>query len=157
MRWNRQASGRLVWRRRQGCRGFGRARKVPTVPLRWRYGLWRSSAVTNFIDLKRAPLTSPPWSGIVSPLVALFLIKGIVKLEVQRRENSKKCKALILQMADMMGALLQLHYVRDPELVDERGESIAGRIQVLMKHIEQDIKNCGNLIDTYSKHSIASE
>ena len=72
--------------------------------------------------------------------VAVLLVRGIVKLETQRRENSRRSKALILQIADMMGALLQLHYVKDPELENEKGESVQGRIQVLMKAIEEDIK-----------------
>lgn len=90
-------------------------------------------------------------------LVAVYLFKGVVQLEIQRRENSKKSRALILQMADMMGALLQLANVQDPDLEDEKsGQSIKGRVQVLMKSIESDIKDCGNLVDTYAKHSVAS-
>lgn len=61
-------------------------------------------------------------------------------------------------MADMMGALLQLASVQDPTLKDERsGQTVTGRVQALMKNIEGDIKDCGNLIDTYAKHSLASE
>jgi hypothetical protein len=87
----------------------------------------------------------------------VFLFKGVVQLETQRRENSRRCHALILQMADMMGALLQLSSVSDPELKDERtGQTIVGRIQALMANIEQDITDCGNLIDTYAKHSLPS-
>lgn len=60
-------------------------------------------------------------------------------------------------MADMMGALLQLSSVQDPELKDQRtGQTVVGRIQALMSSIEQDIKDCGNLIDTYAKHSLPS-
>jgi hypothetical protein len=59
-------------------------------------------------------------------------------------------------MADMMGALLQLHYVKDPELVTEDGKSVQGRIQALMGDIEKDIQKCGNLIDTYHRHSATS-
>ncbi|KAE9402429.1 hypothetical protein BT96DRAFT_855748 [Gymnopus androsaceus JB14] len=89
--------------------------------------------------------------------VAVLLVRGIVKLETQRRENSRKARALIFQMADMLGALLQLHNVQDPELKDERGQSIQGRIQVLMKDIEADIRECGALIDAYHKHSLTSK
>lgn len=87
----------------------------------------------------------------------MFLFRGVVKLETQRRQNSGRCRALILQMADMMGVLLQLSSVRDPQLKDERtGQTVVGRIQALMANIEKDIKDCGNLIDTYAKHSLPS-
>lgn len=60
-------------------------------------------------------------------------------------------------MADMMGALLQLDGVQDPSIKDERtGQTITGRVQALMQSIEGDIKDCGNLIDTYAKHSLPS-
>ncbi|KAF9059723.1 hypothetical protein BDP27DRAFT_1371208 [Rhodocollybia butyracea] len=80
-----------------------------------------------------------------------------VRLETQRRENSRKTRALILQIADMLGALLQLHNVQDPELEAEPGKSVQGRIQVLMKDIYADIKACGALIDAYHKHSLTSK
>lgn len=95
------------------------------------------------------------YCGLVT--VAVLLLKGVIKLETQRRENSKRTRALVLQLADMMGALLQLHFVKDPELKSATGESIAGRIQVLMAAIEKDITDCGNLIDAYHKHSLTSE
>jgi hypothetical protein len=41
----------------------------------------------------------------------------------------------------------QLHFVEDPTLTTESGESVAGRIQVLMKDIEKDINSTGNLIN----------
>ncbi|KAF8312648.1 hypothetical protein DL93DRAFT_1295443 [Clavulina sp. PMI_390] len=90
--------------------------------------------------------------------VAVYLFKGVVQLETQRRENSKRARALILQMADMLGALLQLDGVQDPDLKDQKtGQTVGGRIQRLMSAIEGDIKDCGNLIDAYSKHSVASK
>jgi hypothetical protein len=88
--------------------------------------------------------------------VAVLLVKGVVTLETQRRNNTSRSRALILQIADMMSALLQLHFVKDPELTTETGESVCGRIQALMGAVERDIKNCGNLIDTYHKHSLTS-
>ena len=39
-------------------------------------------------------------------IVAVKLFNGVIQLELQRRQNSLKARALILQMADMMGALL---------------------------------------------------
>jgi len=57
----------------------------------------------------------------------------------------------------MMGALLQLSSVQDPEQKDQRtGQTIVGRVQALMASIEKDIRDSGNLIDTYAKHSLPS-
>jgi hypothetical protein len=44
--------------------------------------------------------------------VAVKLFNGVVQLELQRRENSAKARALILQMADMLGALLVKSFCR---------------------------------------------
>ncbi|KAF8340736.1 uncharacterized protein EI90DRAFT_3117280 [Cantharellus anzutake] len=88
---------------------------------------------------------------------AILLLSAVVKLETQRRENSRRTRALILQMADMLSALLQLHFVQDPELEDAKGQSVQGRIQALMEDIKKDIQDCGNLIDTYHKHSLTSK
>lgn len=41
----------------------------------------------------------------------------------------------------------QLHFVEDPTLTTETGQSVAGRIQVLMGDIEKDINDTGNLIN----------
>ncbi|KAF8316872.1 hypothetical protein DL93DRAFT_2154581 [Clavulina sp. PMI_390] len=89
--------------------------------------------------------------------LAVTLFDGVVKLEVNRRQNDSKARALILQLADMMGALLQLHFVEDPALVANNGQSVQGRVQLLMKDIEKDINNTGNLINKYHQHSLASK
>ena len=52
--------------------------------------------------------TSVKYCGalLTPPIVAVKLFNGVVTLEIQRRQNSIKARALILQMADMMSALL---------------------------------------------------
>lgn len=47
-----------------------------------------------------------PLSEFMVHAVAVTLFNGVVQLELQRRQNSAKARALILQMADMMGSLL---------------------------------------------------
>ncbi|KAF8320530.1 uncharacterized protein EI90DRAFT_2598279 [Cantharellus anzutake] len=89
--------------------------------------------------------------------LAVQLFHGVVQLETQRRSNSAKARALILQLSDMMSTLLQLHHVKDPTLKSPTGETIAGRLQSLMGQIEQDIKTVGNLVDQYHKHSSTSK
>ncbi|KAF8320533.1 uncharacterized protein EI90DRAFT_3080514, partial [Cantharellus anzutake] len=75
--------------------------------------------------------------------LAVQLFHGVVQLETQRRSNSAKARALILQLSDMMSTLLQLHYVKDPTLKSLTGET--------------DIKTVGNLVDQYHKHSSTSK
>lgn len=87
---------------------------------------------------------------------AVTLLRGVVKLETERRANSGRCRALILQITDMMGALLQLRNVKDPELETDGGETMVGRIDALMKKIEVNITECGNLIDLYHRHHFFS-
>ncbi|KAF8323073.1 hypothetical protein DL93DRAFT_617209 [Clavulina sp. PMI_390] len=85
--------------------------------------------------------------------LGVSLFSGVVKLEVERRTNNIKARALVLQMADMMSALLQLHYVRDPTAVSSTGDSIQSRFHTLMRYIESDIKSCGALINKHHQHS----
>jgi hypothetical protein len=88
--------------------------------------------------------------------VAIQLVRGVVAMEVKREANSARCRALIFQMADMMGALLQMHDIKDPELKTDDGQTVIGRINALMGKIEVEIKKCGNLIDLYHNHHVIS-
>lgn len=87
----------------------------------------------------------------------MLIFSAVVKLEVKRRENSGRARALILQIADMLSAVLRLHFVRDPELKNKNGKSVRGSIQDLMEDVKKDIQDCGNFIDTYHKHSLTSK
>ncbi|KAF9073392.1 hypothetical protein BDP27DRAFT_1318820 [Rhodocollybia butyracea] len=110
--------------------------------------------VNRILDGVEAIVNAQPFPFVG---VAVLLVRGIVRLETQRRENSRRTQALILQIADMLGALLQLHNIQDPDLEVEPGQSIQGRIQLLMNDINGDIKACGMLIDAYHKHSLTSK
>jgi hypothetical protein len=111
------------------------------------------------------------WLDIV---VGVLLFKAVIEIELKRRENDRRTLSLVLQMADMMGTLLQrvfnpyLYYfilfvnqvlprlkdVKDPDLKTEAGETVTGRLQLLMKAIENDIKECGKAVDTYRKQHV---
>lgn len=45
-------------------------------------------------------------AALIRLSVAVGVFNAVVQFEIQRRENSAKAKALVLQMADMLGALL---------------------------------------------------
>src|SRR5260370_42043172 len=87
------------------------------------------SSVVSLLLLYRleySPNNTPP-----SAIILVF--SAVVKLETKRRQNSARARALILQMADMLSALLPLHFVRDPEQENANGKPIRGSIQGLVK------------------------
>ncbi|OJA16897.1 hypothetical protein AZE42_11473 [Rhizopogon vesiculosus] len=83
--------------------------------------------------------------------VAVIAFMAVVNLELKRRENDHRVSSMIAQATDMMGMLLQLKDVKDPDITGPYGETIEGRLQDVMKHIAQDIEDCGNAIDKYCK------
>ncbi|KAF8843364.1 hypothetical protein BDN67DRAFT_924335 [Paxillus ammoniavirescens] len=89
--------------------------------------------------------------------VAVLAFKAVVTLELKRRDNDKKVIALKVEMKDMMSILLQLRYVRDPKQMFPDGTTLEGRMQQLMKDIAEDITNCGNICDAYTKKSLVAK
>jgi len=49
-------------------------------------------------------------------LVGVSLFGAVVELEIDRRQNSVKARALVLQMADMMSALLVRYFLSSATL-----------------------------------------
>ncbi|KZP06008.1 hypothetical protein FIBSPDRAFT_765073, partial [Athelia psychrophila] len=82
--------------------------------------------------------------------VAVLAFKAVVTLELKRRDNDKKVIALHLQMQDMMTTLLQLRDIQQDHKGTD-GRTVQDRLGGLMKDIARDIRNCGNVCDTYSK------
>ena len=90
--------------------------------------------------------------------IAVLAFKAVVTLEMKRRSNDAKVVALKLRMRDMMATLLQLQTIQDPEIVNPNdGLTIEGRMQQLMVQIAEDIKQCGNACDKYSKNGVVCE
>ncbi|KAM5542915.1 hypothetical protein V8D89_003299 [Ganoderma adspersum] len=69
----------------------------------------------------------------VHPFIAIAVgaFKVVIELEIKRRDNDKKVNLLFLEMRNMMSVLLQL--------------------QGVLKRTANDIKECANVCDTYSK------
>ncbi|KZP16060.1 hypothetical protein FIBSPDRAFT_66010 [Athelia psychrophila] len=82
--------------------------------------------------------------------VAVLAFKAVVTLELKRRANDKKVIALHLQMQDMMSTLLQLRDIQQDRKGTD-GRTVRDRLDTLMNDIARDIRNCGNVCDTYSK------
>ncbi|KAH7885442.1 hypothetical protein F5I97DRAFT_1830577 [Phlebopus sp. FC_14] len=89
--------------------------------------------------------------------VAVLAFKAVVTLELKRRDNDKLVIALKVEMKNMMSILLQLRYVRDSKQILPDGTTLEGRMQQLMKDIADDITNCGNVCDAYTKKSLVAK
>ncbi|KAJ7597218.1 hypothetical protein C8J56DRAFT_1021519 [Mycena floridula] len=86
--------------------------------------------------------------------VAVMTFKAVWALEMKRRENDRRIKALYLEMRDVMAVLIQLKDCKDPTTVSPDGSTIEGRMGELARLISEDIKQCANLCDTLSKKKL---
>ncbi|KAJ7291115.1 hypothetical protein C8J57DRAFT_1458070 [Mycena rebaudengoi] len=89
-----------------------------------------------------------------NPLIILDLSQAVWALEQKRRDNDRKILALHMEMKDMMEVLTQLQSVKDSEAVAPDGSTIKGRMQGIVKVTADDIKECANTCDTYSKKKL---
>ncbi|TDL25419.1 hypothetical protein BD410DRAFT_826665 [Rickenella mellea] len=89
--------------------------------------------------------------------VAVTAFEVLLTLEMKRRENDKRVSGILLKQADMMMALLQLDNIRDEDTKNEKGETVAGRLQTLIAEIRKDVEACGNVIDTYYKQKFLAK
>ncbi|KAF8529736.1 hypothetical protein BU17DRAFT_79834 [Hysterangium stoloniferum] len=85
---------------------------------------------------------------------AVLIFKTVWTLEMKRRENDNKIRAVYTEMKHMMVVLVQLKNVKDVTEIAPDGTTIAGRIQKLSEDTEKDIKQCANACDTYSKKKL---
>ncbi|KAJ7442128.1 hypothetical protein B0H11DRAFT_2251578 [Mycena galericulata] len=86
--------------------------------------------------------TLHPFIGVV-----VLAFKGVVQLELKRRDNNDSVVALQVTMQDMMNDFVQ----SDQRLHD--GVTVEDMLSTLCEAIAADIENCGNLCDKYSKTS----
>ncbi|KAF7319402.1 VPS13 domain-containing protein [Mycena chlorophos] len=86
--------------------------------------------------------------------VAVMAFKAVWALEQKRRDNDKKILALHVEMKDMMSILLQLKTVKDVDAKAPNGETIKGRMQVIVETAAKNIKGCANACDTYVKKKL---
>ncbi|KZV82034.1 hypothetical protein EXIGLDRAFT_844101 [Exidia glandulosa HHB12029] len=82
--------------------------------------------------------------------VAVLAFKGVVAVEIKRRENDHRVDALFRQMTDMMKELFPLNEL-SPEIITAAGKrSLAsGQIDDILKTMEKEIVSCGNSIHEY--------
>ncbi|THH02008.1 hypothetical protein EW026_g787 [Hermanssonia centrifuga] len=91
------------------------------------------------------------------PFVAaapILAFKAVYSMERTRRENDKRIISLYVAMKDMIVVLIQLQNVKDPTHVGPDGVTIEARMQSLASLAAEDIKDCANVCDTYSKKKL---
>ncbi|KAI0633747.1 hypothetical protein C8Q77DRAFT_1157911 [Trametes polyzona] len=86
--------------------------------------------------------------------VAVGAFRVVVELDMKRRDNEKKITLLFVEMKDMMEVLVQLRTVEDEDEPGPDGTTIKARLQSLVAQSADDIKDCANACDTYSKKKL---
>ncbi len=107
-------------------------------------------------------------------LVAVLAFELVISLDLTRRENNTKVRAVQVQMQQMMCTLFQyvpltpipiftvdsktsrLRLVKDPDEVGLDGIIIKDRLQPLVRNIARDIKDCGSACDVYLRKNFIS-
>ncbi|KAJ7053428.1 hypothetical protein C8F01DRAFT_1064970 [Mycena amicta] len=89
--------------------------------------------------------------------VAVLAFKGVIALDLARRQNNKKVIAIQVQMQDMTVVLFQLRNIRDPEDIGPDGTTLAARLGGLVQLIASSITQCGTACDIYLKKGFLSK
>ncbi|KAK1220060.1 hypothetical protein PQX77_017201, partial [Marasmius sp. AFHP31] len=82
---------------------------------------------------------------------AVLAFKVVINLELKRRGNNDKTKLLMAKVHEMMAILVQLRAIPDGTKARNQSITVAGKMEPLCIQIGEDIRNCGNLCDMYSK------
>ncbi|KAJ7844819.1 hypothetical protein B0H13DRAFT_2410877, partial [Mycena leptocephala] len=89
--------------------------------------------------------------------VAVLAFKGVIALDLARRQNNKKVIAIQVQMQDMTVVLFELRNIRDPDDVGPDGTKLAARLGGLIQSIAQNITECGTACKIYSEKGFVSK
>ncbi|KAH9034700.1 hypothetical protein EDB85DRAFT_2220184 [Lactarius pseudohatsudake] len=89
--------------------------------------------------------------------VVVVAFKTAYTLELKRRDNEKKIPALYVEMKDMMSVLLPLKDVQNNKLIAPDGRNIEDRMKSLVERTANDIKQCSNMCDAYSKKKLLAK
>ncbi|KAI0770883.1 hypothetical protein BD413DRAFT_613421 [Trametes elegans] len=89
----------------------------------------------------------------VHPFIQLAVgaFEVAIELDMKRRENDKRINLLLLEMRDMMTALVDLQQISDPAHVGKDGKTVQERLEGFVNLINDDIKDCANACDAYAK------
>ncbi|KAI4527948.1 hypothetical protein K525DRAFT_282684 [Schizophyllum commune Loenen D] len=87
---------------------------------------------------------------------ALLAFKGVINLELKRRDNNQKVLALKIQMKSMMSALEPLGSIPDSHVAPD-GTILENRFKPLVAQMCKDVLGCGNACDTYTKKRLIAK
>ncbi|KAI5824166.1 hypothetical protein K523DRAFT_366348 [Schizophyllum commune Tattone D] len=87
---------------------------------------------------------------------ALLAFKGVINLELKRRDNNQKVLALKVRMKSMMSALEPLGSIPDSHVAPD-GTTLENRFKPLVAQICKDVLECGNACDTYTKKRLIAK
>ncbi|KAJ7147215.1 hypothetical protein C8R46DRAFT_545436 [Mycena filopes] len=90
-------------------------------------------------------------------LKAAYLpFKQIYYQETKRRDNDKKRTMLFETLKDTILLLRELEHIgKDDTRTTPTGEPILGRLATICNNLENDIKDCYNVVDAQKKHRLA--
>ncbi|KAI9064549.1 hypothetical protein FKP32DRAFT_1649070, partial [Trametes sanguinea] len=88
--------------------------------------------------------------------VAIGAFKVVVEIKVKVHDNDKKVDLLFLEMHNMMAALLQLRNVRRDH-IGRDGLTIGKRLEDVVQKVAQDIKECANACNAYSRQRVLAK
>ncbi|KAG1786678.1 uncharacterized protein HD556DRAFT_1017289 [Suillus plorans] len=111
--------------------------------------------MSNFLGEAKMVIDALDSLQHIHPLVdvAIILFKGVVNLELTRRENDLKVASVISQASVLMNMLHLLKGTRESPVMRPYGE-ILGPLRPVLNDIKQDIVDCGNVIDKLYKSKL---
>ncbi|KAJ7053818.1 hypothetical protein C8F01DRAFT_550066 [Mycena amicta] len=115
--------------------------------------------LNRFADTSKVIMKGLDILGTLHPFVgvAALAFKGVIALDLARRQNNKKVIAIQVQMQDMTVVLFQLRDIRDPEDIGPDGTKLAARLRGIIVSIANSITECGTACDIYLKKGFLSK
>ncbi|KAJ7048859.1 hypothetical protein C8F01DRAFT_1037536 [Mycena amicta] len=115
--------------------------------------------LNRFADTSKVIMKGLDILGTLHPYigVAVLAFKGVIALDLARRQNNKKVIAIQVQMQDMTVVLFQLRNIRDPEEIGPDGTKLAARLSGIIMSIANSITQCGTACDIYLKKGFLSK
>ncbi|KAJ7055880.1 hypothetical protein C8F01DRAFT_1318774 [Mycena amicta] len=115
--------------------------------------------LNQFADTSKVIMKGLDILGTLHPFVgvAALAFKGVIALDLARRQNNKKVIAIQAQMQDMTVVLFQLRDIRDPEDIGPDGTKLAARLGGIVVSIANAITQCGTACDIYLKKGFLSK
>ncbi|KAH9858598.1 hypothetical protein C2E23DRAFT_716767 [Lenzites betulinus] len=116
-------------------------------------------SIKTFVESLPAVLKALDEVAAIHPFlqVAVGAFRVVVELDKKRRDNEKKITLIFAEMKDMMEVLVQLRSIKDEDAPGFDGMTIKARLQGLVERSAEDVKECANTCDAYSKERLLAK